>query len=130
MEEALISQLDLLVVILTLNNLLEDLVYLLVVIKVVQVVLVEGIHHPAKVVHPNNQDILLSLVTQHNQDILHNQDTQPNQDTQLSLVIRRNLDTQPSQDTQPNQDTLPNLDILPRAGTVDSPNSKLTQELV
>ena len=87
-------------------------------------VLVEGIHHPAKVVHLNNQDTLLSLVTQHNQDILHNQDTQ------LSLVTLRNLDTLPSQDTHPNQDTLPNLDILPRAGIVDSPNSKLTQELV
>jgi len=129
-EEALISLLDLLVVILMLNNLLQDLVYLLVVIKEVQVVLVEGIHHPAKVVHLNNQDTLLSLVTRHNQDILHNQDTQPNQDTQLSLVTLRNLDTLPSQDTQPNQDTLPNLDILPRAGIVDSPNSKLTQELV
>ena len=106
------------------------------VIKEVLVVLVEGIHPLAKADHLNNQDTLLSLVTQHNQDILHNQDTQPNQDTQLSLVTLRNLDTLhnldflPSQDTQPNQDTLPNLDILPRAGIGDSPSSKLTQELV
>jgi hypothetical protein len=101
-----------------------------VVIKEVQVVLVEDIHQQAKVVHLNNQDTLLSLVTQHNQDILHNQDTQPNQDTQLSLVTLRNLDILTSKDTQPNQDTLPNLDILPREGIVDCPNSKLTQELV